>query len=244
MEADMKNAPDIPLTARALPCVVGALALFAATLALTSRAASSPAVGDSYEYRLVNGHNHEALGQIRYRVDRVDADRITVSVTPDSSAAGVQRTEIYTKEGNWLKHPVESHGGRVEYEFATAYPAYVFPLDTGKSWSVRVDATVAGERKTRRVGVDGKVLGSERIRVPAGEFDTVKIRRLVYPGDWDYFLMETKIVETEWYAPALGRAVRTEIRSEYFDQRRARPFQLQYGDWNVFELVEVRAAKP
>ncbi len=240
----MKNEAEFPVMARVLPRAAGILALIAATLAPTALAASSPVVGDSYVYRFVNGYTKEVRGQLLYRVDKVDSNTIVVSVTPDSAAAGLQRTEIYTKEGNWLKHQVESHGGQAEYEFGTAYPAYVFPLDTGKSWSVRVNATIAGERKTRSVGVDGTVLGSERIRVPAGEFDTVKIRRLVYPGDWDYFLMETKIVEFEWFAPVLGRTVRTEIRSEYVDQRRGRPNQLQRGDWNVYELVEVRAAKP
>jgi hypothetical protein len=240
----MKNTAEFPLMARALPWVVGALALFEATLPLTSLAAPSPAVGDSYVYRFVNGYTKEVRGQLLCHVDKVDSNTIIVSVTPDSAAAGLQRTEIYTKEGNWLKHQVESHGGQAEYEFGTAYPAYVFPLDPGKSWSVRVNATVAGERKTRSVGVDGTVLGSERIRVPGGEFDTIKIRRVVYAGDWDYFLTETNIVEYEWYAPVLGRAVRTEVRSEYYDWRRSRPFQQQRGDWNVFELVEVRAAKP
>jgi hypothetical protein len=240
----MKNEAEFPVMARVLPRAAGILALIAATLAPTALAASSPVVGDSYVYRFVNGYTKEVRGQLLYRVDKVDSNTIVVSVTPDSAAAGQQRTEIYTKEGNWLKHQVESHGGQAEYEFGTAYPAYVFPLDTGKSWSVRVNATIAGEIKTRSVGVDGTVLGSERIRVPAGEFDTFKIRRLVYPGDWDYSLMETKIVEFEWFAPVLGRTVRTETRSEYVDQRRARPNQLQRGDWNVFELVEVRAAKP
>ena len=239
----MKNAAEFALIARALPWAAGMLALIAAPLAQTALAASSPAVGDSYVYRLVNGFTKEVRGQLLYRVDKVDSNTVAVSVTPDSSAAGLQRTEIYTKEGNWLKHQVESHGGQAEYEFGTAYPAYVFPLDTGKSWSVRVNATVAGETKTRSVSVDGKVLGSERIRVPAGEFDTIKIRRLVYAGDWDFFLRETNIVEFEWYAPALGRTVRTETRSEYFDGRRGRGHQLQRGDWSVFELVEVRAAK-
>lgn len=240
----MKNAAEVLLMARALPWAAGILALIAATLAPTALGASSPAVGDSYVYRLVNGYSNEVRGQLRYQVNMIDSNAITVSVTPDSPSAGAQRTEIYTKEGNWLRHLLESHGGQAEYEFGTAYPAYVFPLDTGKSWSVRVNATIAGEKKTRSVRVDGTVLGSERIRVPAGEFDTIKIRRLVYLGDWDHFLTETNIVEFEWFAPVLGRTVRTENKSEYFDLRRGRGFKLQRGDWNVYELVEVRAAKP
>ena len=90
--------------------------------------------------------------------------------------------------------------------------------------------------------VDGNVVGAERITVPAGSFDTLKIRRQIYAGDWGAFTLETNIAETEWYAPALGRAVRKESKSEYFDASRSRGGSLgggaiMNGDWNVFELI-------
>lgn len=223
---------------RAVSSAAGSVAFVVVTAAF---AAAPPVVGDAYVYRLVNGYNKETRGQQRYEVARVEPDRITISVTPDNLEAGAQRTDVYTQEGNWLRHSMESHGKKVEYEFATAYPAYVFPLELGKSWSVRVKARAAGgSERERSVRVDGKVLGSERIRVPAGEFDTIKIRRVVYAGDWDYFLKETNITEFDWYAPVLGRAVRTEIRSEYYDESQPRGFQWRRGDWDVFELVESR----
>src|SRR4030088_2669707 len=107
-------------------------------------AATEPVSGESYVYRLVNGYNNEVRGQLRYLVEKVDPGTVTVSVTPDSSGAGVERVETYTKEGNWLRPPLPSHGQNVDYLFSAAYPAYAFPLDPGKSWSVRVDATVPG----------------------------------------------------------------------------------------------------
>jgi hypothetical protein len=218
------------------------VSFFAAT---TVFAAAPPVVGDAYVYRLVNGYSKETRGQIRHQVARVEADQIAISVTPDNPEAGAQRTDVYTREGNGLRHSLESHGAKVEHEFATAYPAYVFPLEPGKSWSVRVNATVPGAHKARSVRVDGRVLGNERIRVPAGEFDTVKIRRYVYPGDADFMLSETRIVEHEWYAPALGRAVRTERTSTYLDFNPCGEDGLcdARGDWDVFELVESHVAK-
>ncbi|HET9402963.1 MAG TPA: hypothetical protein VFO57_00090, partial [Burkholderiales bacterium] len=119
-----------------------AAALLAAMIGLTGSATGAPAVGDTYSYQLVNGYNKEVRGRVHYQVDRVEADRVTVSVNSDSAEAGRAHTETYTKEGNWLRNLVESHGVPVEYVFATAYPAYVFPLEPGKSWSVRVKATV------------------------------------------------------------------------------------------------------
>ena len=223
-------------------------ALAAAAFSAAAGAAfSGQSVGDTYVYRLVNGYNKQVRGHLENRVDRIDASGVTVTVTPDSPHAGSGVTKLFTRDGNWLRHPVESHGAKVMYKFSSAYPAYVYPLEPGQAWSVRVNASVPGETRARSVRVDGKVLQAERIRVPAGEFDTVKIRRLVYSGDPNYDQMETQIIEYEWYAPALKRTVRLERRSEWKDPGRcgvATGCDF-YGDWDVLELVEARtAAKP
>jgi len=230
-----------PSWLRVISVAGGSAALVIATTAL---AATPPITGDAYVYQLVNGYNKETRGKVSYQIARVEPDRITVSVTPDNPEAGKQRTEVFNQEGNWLAHEVESHGQKVHYEFAAAYPAYVFPLEQGKSWSLRVSATVAGEQRARSVRVDGKVLGAERIRVPAGEFDTIKVRRYVYPGDHAFLLSETYVTEIDWYAPALGRAVRTERNSIYLDLNSCGFARCEArGDWDIYELVESRPAK-
>jgi hypothetical protein len=207
--------------------------------------AAGPAAGDVYVYRLVNGYNKETRGQLHYQVSKVDSDSTTVEVTPDTAEGGVQRTDVYTREGNWLRHPLESHGQAVEYQFASAYPAYVFPLDPGKTWSTRVQASVPGAARARSVRVDGRVMGNERISVPAGEFETIKVRRFVYPGDTYFTQTETRITEVDWYAPALGRPVRTERKSEWLDvsqctEQDGCDFR---GNWDVIELVRADAGK-
>jgi hypothetical protein len=238
-EAEIQVNRSIP--GRRIASAIAAAALWLAPGA----AAAAPAVGDTAVYRLVNGYNRQVRGHLENRVDKVDASSITVTVTPDSPHAGSGVTKLFTRDGNWLRHPVESHGTKVMYKFTTAYPAYVYPLEPGQAWSVRVNASVVGERKTRSVRIDGKVLQAERIRVPAGEFDTVKIRRLVYPGDPNYDQMETQIIEFEWYSPELKRAVRLERRSEWIDPGRCGMITGCdfHGDWDILELVEVRAAK-
>jgi hypothetical protein len=148
-------------------------------------------------------------------------------------------TEIYTSDGNGVRRPLINHDRPVEYEFAPVYPAYEFPLEAGKSWSLRVNATNPATGRRNSVRVDANVLGAERIRVPAGEFDTIKIRRIVYAGDWDGFRRETNIMEIDWYAPTLGRAVRTETKSEYLDLSRTRCCVRVADDWNIYELVSV-----
>jgi hypothetical protein len=95
------------------------------------------------------------------------------------------------------------------------------------------------------VRVDGEVLGGEHIVTAAGEFDTVKILRRIYAGDGDGFLMETNITEVEWYSPDIGRAVRLDRTSQWYDTSRGSGGgmlwfgnnQLMHGDWHVFELM-------
>lgn len=223
----------------------GVVALAVALGSSAVPAAGAPAVGDAFTYRLVNGYNKEVRGQLLQEVTGTGSARVTYSVTPDSAMAGWPHTVVVTSEGNWLRNLVDSHGEKIEYVFASAYPAFVFPLDAGKTWSLRVNATAAGAGRSRSVRVDGKVLGAERIRVQAGEFDTIKVQRRVYPGDEAFMLGETQITEIDWYAPALGRTVRTERRSAYHDQSLCGQFPPceARGDWDIYELVALRVAK-
>ncbi|MDB5810763.1 MAG: hypothetical protein JWN94_2885 [Betaproteobacteria bacterium] len=206
-----------------------------------SATAAAPTAGDSWGYRVVNRYNNEVRGNVEYRVDKVDADRFAVAVSSDVVALGLPRIDVYTSDGRWLKHPLINHDQPVIYEFAQPYPAYEFPLTPGKSWSLRVKAVNAASGRSASVRVDGEVLGSEQVTTPAGAFDTVKIKRRIYAGDFDGTRSETNITETEWYAPALGRAVRLERTSGYMDQAQCsdemsacRPVR---GDWDLFELV-------
>jgi len=219
-------------------------ALVAAATVVPAGAAPQP--GDTYVYRVLNAYNNEVRGQIQYRIDKIDADRVEFAVTTDTPSLGTARTEIYTVDGNGLRRPLINHDQLHDYEFAIAYPAYVFPLETGKSWSMRVDAIDPVSGKRNSVRVDGEVLGSERVTTPAGTFDTIRVKRRVYAGDWESFRHETNITEIDWYAPALGRAVRSESNSGYIDTNRCGRLACDpiRGDWNLFELVKVTASNP
>ena len=208
-------------------------------------AGAAPAAGDSWSYRVVNRYNGEVRGNVQYRVDKVDADRVAVAVSSDPPALGLPRTEIYTADGRWIRHALINHDQQVVYDFQQPYPAYDFPLTDGKAWSSRVNAVNPANGRSARVRVDGDVLGSERVTVPAGAFDTFKIRRRIYAGDFDGPRSQTNITETEWYAPALGRAVRLERNSEFMDQNRCSDEMSactpMRGDWLLFELVDAGA---
>ena len=162
-----------------------------------------------------------------------------------SALRGAGYFAVYTPDGNWWRHPLDNHGQQVEYDFVQPYPAYVFPLDAAKSWSLRVNATNRATGRRHSVRVDGVVMGTERITVPAGAYETIKVKRRIYAGDFEGERSETNITETEWYAPALARAVRIEVNSGYMDLARCSDEMSACtpvrGDWTVLELITAGA---
>ena len=216
---------------------------------LIAARSSPPRAGDTAVYRVLNAYNSEPQGDAQYRVEKIDGGQVTVAVTTTSSYVGLPHTAIYTDDGNWLRHPLSNHDQQVFYDFSPPFIAYAFPLDPGRAWSMRVNAINTQTGRAVSVRIDGAVLGSERITTAAGAFDVIKIRRNVYAGDGDGFVQETHIVETDWYAPELGRSVRLESNSTWIDRRRGggggfpgfNNNQVMRGDWRVRELISYQA---
>ena len=214
------------------------IAIAALATAAMECAAAPPAAGDTFVYQVINGYNNETRGQVSYRVQSSDADRVVFEVTTNRQGAYSTAAEISTPGGSWLRHRLPSRDQPTDYEFSAAFPAYDFPLEPGKKWTARLNAVIPATGARRSVRIDAKVGGTERIQVPAGAFDTVKISRVIYAGDADLPRTETNIVETEWYAPALGRAVRLVTTSDWRDLS-VRAHNQFRGDWDIYELVAV-----
>lgn len=176
-------------------------------------------------------------GTLEYRVRAVKDDIVTAEVRHGEHLA----TERYTRDWRWREKPMTN---LQNYRYNPPYPALPFPLQAGKSWRAYIQASDPATGRVNRVRIDGRVLGWERVRVPAGEFDAMKIRRVVYAGNFDYFRSEESIIELDWYSPGLGMLVRMERSSEYTDTRSSCGRRLLSGncqhvrnDWNVSELV-------
>ena len=203
-----------------------------------SVAAAQVKVGDFWEYAVRDAYTGFDRGLHRYEVSHVDANRVVVDVTRDG-----QRVDsvIYAAGWNGLELPL-TNLQRFHYE--PALPAYAYPLEPGKSWYTVVNATDPVTRQTYKVHTQGKVVGWERVRVPAGEFDALKIQRYVFAGNSDAVRSQESIAETDWYVPALRRAARTQASSEHFDNSQGGggdgggeyPLRIR-GDWLIAELV-------
>jgi len=210
-----------------------------------SIAAPEVRVGDSRTYQLHDGYTRISKGTYRYTVTAIGPQRVSVEATHDGQPAG---TQVFTRDWNWIEKPMTN---LQNFRYNPPYPALPFPLEAGKSWQAYVQATDPATGKTSRVRIDGDVLGWERVKVPAGEFDALKVRRVVYAGNADYDRGEENIREFDWYAPLLGQVVKQVSSSTYLDKRQGCDDDYcdnwVRNDWNVMELVSAvrgMAAEP
>jgi hypothetical protein len=178
----------------------------------STQTASAPtvAVGDSWTYQVRDGYTGIERGAERYHVEQLGAGNITVA----RGGTGVADTQLYDSQWNWLKRPATN---MQSFAYSPAYPAFNFPLAPGKTWQTNLTATDPADGRSFPIQLRAKVAGWERVKVPAGEFDALKVERFVILGYW--LLGErgtSQIVETEWYAPAVKQSVRREARSRYW----------------------------
>lgn len=206
----------------------------------------APKVGDQWAYEVSSGYSRTSKGVLRQRVVEASAGGVVIE-----SAGFQEGRSTITPDLQWLNHPLADDSVAA---FSPAYPALVFPLTAGQSWNVKVDGRVIQPQAlggagtgTNRVTVQGKVLGWELIKVPAGEFDTLHIRRVTWGGNFDdRSFGQSEITEELWYAPSIGRVVRMTSswqRLMSWVQRGSEKYML--GDLTIMELLpagEPRAA--
>lgn len=217
--------------------------------ALAAVSAPTIAVGDTWTYRVHDGFTRLPRPDQHLQVKSVSGDRIEV-------AGDVERSDgslIFDRQWNWLKRPATN---LQTFEYSPAYQAFAFPLAPGKRWHARVMARDPVDGRRFPVWIDGTVLGWERVKVPAGEFDALKIERNVYIEYWEYAVRGRSIIrEFEWYAPAAKQSVRREARSRYWSFLAGDPSESGFvrvrgdrddggpryvlDDWLVYELVSL-----
>ena len=115
---------------------------------------------------------------LEYRVTAVEGDAVTVQLRHE----GRDSMQRYTRDLNWRERPMTN---LQNFRYDPPYPALPFPLEAGKTWQAYVNATDPATGRVNRVRIDGTVLGWERVKVSAGEFDALKVQRMVYAGNPD-----------------------------------------------------------
>ena len=174
------------------------------------------------------------------RWDPVDADWAVAQPFPFALGYHDFLVHPLTRVGSKIREASYDTSARAlvmqHFQFSTPYPEFPDRLEPGTSWRGETSARNATTGHQVKVGVTGKVLGDARIHVPAGDFDTVKLERITYFFDEGFRHTNTRVTDTEWFAPRLGRSVKYETKWDYYDKNSSYPV-IHPGDWAVYELT-------
>jgi hypothetical protein len=192
--------------------------------------------GQYWEYAVRDGYTGVSRGIVRYTVARADEARYVVDVTRDGRRLD---SYVYARGWNGVEMPLTN---LQRFRFDPPFAAFEFPLYPGQSWRRIVRATDPATGRSYNVHVHATVTGWRRMRVPAGEFDALEVRRQVYAGNAEFFRLQEEIVQTDWYAPAVGYTVASEASSSHIDTSRSgggrgRPLRVR-GEWLIAELAQ------
>jgi hypothetical protein len=168
-------------------------------------AAPAVTVGDSWTYRYTDVWKNQPGSLNRIEVTAVTDTDILVDIKRAATGALLSQ-QRFSHEMN----PID----RGKMHFAPAFGRYSFPLAPGKEWML--DATGKNEAagKRWRYQFKGKVLNWEKITVPAGDFDVLKIELVAFYQGEEVGRMggSGQLKETVWFAPAVNNFVRLEYR--------------------------------
>lgn len=90
-------------------------------------------------------------------------------------------------------------------------PMIKLPAVVGSAWNSRSEVQAMNQSRSRS-DFDFKIVGAEKLTTPAGEFDTFKVEQTGWINGVSW-TGSMRVANTMWYAPAIGRLVRTEFRS-------------------------------
>jgi len=151
-------------------------------------------VGDQWRFEV-----HLGTGSGAMKVQ--DVSRVVTSVT----AAGIERTDngvkvLLTPELNEIESSSYKHSDS---------RLLSFPLEVGKQWHCTDDIVSKFIGKEVRTDWSLAVVGYEKVRVPAGEFDAFKLEA---KGSWISGSKTGEESRTYWYAPTARGVVKSEIQ--------------------------------
>jgi hypothetical protein len=194
------------------------------------------AVGDRWVYSHTDAYTKLPRGVFTHTITAIDGNTVSVQVSND--AGNVVATHQFTRDWNWLDKPLTN---LQRFRYSPPYRAFAFPLKPGAEWSVQMQITDMADLKTYNLAqVSGKALDWQRVSVPAGNFDAVRVERIAYSGVNNQWRNQETIRESDWYAPAVNNIVAGSYRSEYRDLTMLGDDSPGWteNDWTLIELLQ------
>lgn len=148
------------------------------------------ALGDEFQYQLVDMLTQLVVRTYTRRVTSIENDTVSLN---DGDIA-------YTLLGATLR----DNFGRYEPAFA-GQPA---EFQIGRTWSSRAMQTASRNRRQYRLDTESRIVGVERITVPAGTFQTYVVEAVQYISGGSEVEVQQRRV---WIDPRYGVPIRSEV---------------------------------
>lgn len=187
-------------------------------------------VGDRWRYRLVNRYNNLATGDVTAQVSAITPN-LTVALTrSDGQPAG---QEVY--DYAWRIRTENTFDAVQTFDVAT--PVVPARIEAGAHEAIRTYFSVPEVSRRMDWTIHLSAPGWERVRVPAGEFDCLRIERHIRFTHSDVFRTLSQRFDTLWYAPNVNRWVLREWTGEYVLPGGRRSVIVK-EDWVRWELLD------
>ena len=187
--------------------------------------------GDRWQYELRNLYNGQRIAVVEARVES-DAGARRVSIT--NSDVSRRPDEIWADARRIVQEP--------SYDMVQLFtdPVPVLPqsLEAGVRETFQTTYRVDGDVRAR-MWLQHLTTGKwERIRVPAGEFDALRVVRQITYEPTDPMRADGRRTDTAWYAPAVNRWVRREwTGSQAWSGLRRMRFPEDYVGWQLLQYT-------
>jgi len=139
--------------------------------------------------------------------ERIVTDVGTDGITVTSRNTKSNYTRVLTFTPQWsLIAEREPSGKGAHYSPPMRY--FDFPLEQGRTWQEQVRKSKTDGGVERIYDIAGEVLDWEKVDVPAGTFDAVKVLLHIEVRENGELISQS--TDTSWYAPRAKRSVKTE----------------------------------
>ncbi|MBU0586941.1 MAG: hypothetical protein KKA88_00095 [Gammaproteobacteria bacterium] len=167
-----------------------------------------PALGQSWTYQKFNIYNGERLAVER---EEVIALSPRIVIRRQTETGQVLPEEQQAKWGHVLREPVWDYVLNLEQPLAH-WPE---TLALGATAMLNTHYLMDGGSYRYWINVHARVMAWERIQVPAGSFNTLRIEKFIRLQHQDFGRVETIRREVLWLAPEVGRWVARETRGDF-----------------------------
>lgn len=171
--------------------------------------------GQRWSWQRTDRYTKLPAGVLVREVAGREGDALRMRETFDNGGAF---SDAIWGEPGFLLAGTLSDFGPVDGRFTPPLPFYLFPLQSGKTWSWRGHRTDGNGFRTP-MSLDAKVEGWDQVDVLGKPTRALIVRRSWNLGPPDPFRGNLMRTELEWYAPDLAGPVRSLSDEVYYERR-------------------------